>query len=69
MAEKRTGAKKYPLLGATAYLLVPGERRKKAVGHFRKAGLEAMRGFGALARPEKPPEASPENRRQSIRID
>ena len=45
---------RHPLLAATAYLLVPGERRAKAAGHFRKAGFEALKGVNALARPEKP---------------
>ena len=41
------------MLGVAAYVLVPGERRKKAAGHFRRAGFEVLRGFGALARPER----------------
>jgi hypothetical protein len=41
--------KRYPLLGLAAYLLVPGERRARAAGHFRRAGVEALKGFGALA--------------------
>lgn len=61
--------KNHPVLGTIAYLLVPGERRKKAAGHFRKAGLETAKGLGALARPEKPSEEAPERRRQNIRID
>lgn len=71
MDERKTGAKetrKYPLLGAAAYLLVPGERRKKAVGHFRKAGFEAAKGVAALARPEKPSEGGGKTERQRINI-
>lgn len=37
------------LLGVAAYLLVPGERRVRAAGHFRRAGFEVLRGVGALA--------------------
>ncbi len=40
------------LLGVIAYLAVPGERRRKAGSHFRKAGFEALKGVAALARPE-----------------
>lgn len=57
------------MLGAVAYLLVPGERRMLAAGHFRKAGFEALKGVGALARPEKPPEEEPSTRRQKIEIE
>jgi hypothetical protein len=45
--------KRYPLLGLAAYLLVPGERRVRAARHFRKAGIEALRGVGSLVIPEK----------------
>jgi hypothetical protein len=34
-------------------VLVPGERRVRAAKHFRKAGFEALKGFGELARPGK----------------
>jgi len=40
------------LLGVIAYVAVPGERRKKAAVHFRRAGFEALKGVAALARPE-----------------
>jgi hypothetical protein len=46
------------LLGLAAYLLVPGERRVRAARHFRRAGMEAMRGVGSLVIPEKREEAS-----------
>ncbi len=49
-------------------MLVPGERRKKAVGHFRKAGFEAAKGLGALVKPEKPPETGGKSERQRIDI-
>ncbi|MBA2375265.1 MAG: hypothetical protein H0V75_03895 [Rubrobacter sp.] len=68
MAEKKPGGRKHPLLGAAAYLLVPGERRKKAAGHFRKAGFEAAKGLGSLVKPEKPPETGGKNERQRINI-
>ncbi len=55
------------LLGVIAYVLVPGERRRKAAGHFRRAGFEALRGVAALARPEKPPEEMA--RRERIEIE
>ncbi len=63
------GNKKGSLLGAAAYLLIPGERRVKAAGHFRKAGFEALKGVGALARREEPLEEQSSRRRQSIEID
>ncbi len=60
--------KKGSLIGAAAYLLVPGERRVRAVGHFRRAGFEALRGLGALVRQETPSE-SEATRRQNIKIE
>ena len=48
--------RRYPLLGLVAYVLVPGERRVRAVRHFRRAGIEALRGVGALVTPEKRPQ-------------
>jgi len=57
------------LLGAVAYVLVPGERRKKAAGHFRRAGFETLRGIAALARPENPPESSGASQRERIEIE
>lgn len=63
--EQRRGS----LLGAAAYLLVPGDRRRKAAGHFRKAGFEAVRGFGALAKPEKTSQEQETSRRERIEID
>jgi len=45
------GKRRGSLLGVVAYVLVPGERRVRAAKHFRKAGFEALKGFGELARP------------------
>jgi hypothetical protein len=59
--------KRYPLLGLAAYLLVPGDRRARAAGHFRRAGVEALKGFGALAIPtRKPGSQGPEPERIEI---
>ncbi len=68
MATSERGRRKGSLLGAVAYLLVPGERRVRAAGHFRRAGFETLRGLGALVRTEPSPE-SEATRRQSIEID
>ena len=46
------------MLGLAAYLLVPGERRVRAARHFRRAGIEALRGVGSLVIPEKQEEAA-----------
>jgi hypothetical protein len=51
MAPERRG--KGGLLGVIAYVAVPGERRKKAAVHFRRAGFEALKGVAALARPDE----------------
>jgi hypothetical protein len=60
--------KRYPLLGLVAYALVPGERRVRAFRHFRRAGIEGLRGVGALVTPEKRPEEGPSGR-ERIEID
>ena len=57
------------LLGVVAYVLVPGERRVRAAGHFRKAGFEALKGVGTLLRPETPQESSGTERRERIKIE
>jgi hypothetical protein len=57
------------LLGVIAYALVPGERRVRAAGHFRKAGYETLKGVGTLLRPEMPPESSGLERRERIEIE
>ena len=56
------------LLGVIAYIAVPGERRRKAGTHFRRAGFEALKGVAALARPETGggPE---ETRRERIEVE
>ena len=59
---------RHPFLAVAAYVLVPGERRARAMGHFRRAGLEALRGVGALAVPERKPEGETSGR-QHIEID
>jgi hypothetical protein len=62
-----TRGRRRSLLGVVAYVLVPGERRRRAAGHFRRAGFEVLRGVGELARPEKPPEEA--GRREHIEIE
>lgn len=57
------------LLGVAAYVLVPGERRKQASRHFQRAGFEALKGVGALARPEKTTEPQETTRRERIEIE
>jgi hypothetical protein len=49
--------RRYPLLGLVAYVLVPGDRRVRAARHFRRAGIELLRGCGALAIPPSGTEA------------
>jgi len=58
--------KRYPLLGLVAYALVPGERRVRAARHFRRAGIEGLRGVGALVMPEKPRKEASERERIEI---
>ena len=60
--------RRYPLLGLVAYALVPGERRVRAATHFRRAGIELLRGIGSLATPEKRPEGGGAGR-ERIEID
>jgi hypothetical protein len=45
--------RRYPLLGLVAYALVSGERRVRAARHFRRAGVEVIRGVGAFVTPER----------------
>lgn len=66
MRVSETCRKRLPLLGVVAYLIVPGERRKRAEAHFRRAGFEVLAGMGALWRPASPPEEG--ERRQRIEI-
>jgi len=60
--------KRYLLLGLAAYLLVPGERRVRAFRHFRRAGVETLRGVAALAIPSQKPEGET-TRRERIEIE
>ena len=60
--------RRYPLLGLVAYALVPGERRVRAARHFRRAGVEVLRGVGALVTPERRP-GSESSGRDRIEID
>jgi hypothetical protein len=64
--EKRS---KGTLLGVIAYVLVPGERRVRAAGHFRKAGFETLRGIAELVRPEESQASSSPASRERIEIE
>jgi hypothetical protein len=68
---QRSGRRRLHLLGVVAYVLVPGERRRRAAGHFRRAGLEAAMGLGELARPRpgEAPESTGRSRRERIEIE
>ena len=66
---ERESDRKGSLLGVLAYALVPGERRVRAAGHFQKAGFEALKGFGALAKPEERAAESGASKRESIPVD
>jgi hypothetical protein len=58
------------LLALTAYALVPGERRRRAMGHFRRAGVEVARGAWALAAPTTSrPVGEASGRRERIEIE
>jgi hypothetical protein len=61
--------RRYPLLGLVAYLLVPGERRVRAARHFRRAGVEVLRGARALVTPERKPEEEASGQRERIEIE
>ncbi len=68
MAPERRG--KGGLLGVIAYVAVPGERRKKAAIHFRRAGFEALKGVAALApRPDAAAGGPEETTRERIEIE
>lgn len=49
----REDGKRRSVLGVAAYLLVPGERRRRAAGHFSRAAIEAARGVRALSVPSR----------------
>lgn len=57
------------LLGVVAYVLVPGERRTRAARHFRKAGLETLKGVAELARPESQTNPPGSTSRERIEIE
>jgi hypothetical protein len=67
MSEDRR--RKGTILGVIAYVLVPGERRVRAAGHFRKAGFEMLRGVAELARPEGSQASSGPSSRERIQIE
>ncbi len=50
-------------------MLVPGERRVRTARHLRRAGIEVLRGVGALVTPERPPEGEASRRRERIEIE
>lgn len=59
--------RRYPVLGVAAYLLVPGDRRKRAAAHFRRAGFEVLLGLGALVEGQRTRAERPQ--RQKIELD
>ena len=65
----REPRRRYPLLGLVAYVLVPGERRVRAARHLRRAGVEVLRGVGALVTPERQPDGGTSARRERIEIE
>ena len=56
-------------LGVLAYVLVPGERRKRAAGHFRRAGFEVLLGARELALPGRGADAELPTTRERIEIE
>ena len=60
---------KHPLLAIAAYVLVPGERRVWAMSHFKRAGVEALRGVGALAPVGRARRSTEAPRREHIDIE
>jgi hypothetical protein len=69
MREERLPCRRGSLLGVAAYVLVAGERRRRAAGHFRRAGFEMLRGVRELSRPERPREGAATGRRERIEIE
>ena len=49
-------------------MLVPGGRRRRAAGHFQRAGVELLRGVGELGRLERS-EAEGPRLRERIEIE
>lgn len=57
------------MLAVIAYVAVPGERRKKAAVHFRRAGFEALKGVATLAKPETGTRGPEETPRERIEVE
>ena len=57
------------MLGVIAYVAVPGERRKKAGVHFRRAGFEALKGVAALAPRTDPADGPEKMTRERIEVE
>ncbi len=66
MTSERRG--KGGLLAVIAYVAVPGERRKRAAVHFRRSGLEALKGVAALAGPDRTHPGPEETVRERIEV-
>lgn len=66
--EESGSGRRGSVLGVVAYVLVPGERRRRAGGHFQRAGVELLRGVGELGRLERR-EAEGPTRRERIEIE
>jgi hypothetical protein len=66
--EESRSRRRGSLLGVVAYVLLPGERRRRAAGHFQRAGVEVLRGMGELGRLERR-EADGPTRRERIEIE
>ena len=49
-------------------MLVPGERWRRAAGHFRRAGFEVLQGLREFAVPQRPPDGEETGRRERIEI-
>jgi hypothetical protein len=56
------------LLAVIAYVAVPGERRKRAAVHFRRSGLEALKGVAALAGQDRTHPGLEETVRERIEV-
>ena len=69
MSREQLPRRRRSLLGVVAYVLVPGERRRRAAGHFRRAGFEVLRGARELARLGSAETGHPDERRERIEIE
>ena len=65
----RSRGRRRSLLGVVAYVLVPGERRRRAAGHFRRAGFEVLQGLREFARLQRPSDGAETGRRERIEIE